>query len=134
MAHRSSFGKRFQGWRLLRARLISAISHLRTWRCSSFICPILRTQTDRARALPGYETHHIVERGPNEGKFSEEQLEGSENVVRIPYYKHRDISDFYSTKNKDLGGLTPREYLRGKSFEEQRQFGIETLKRFKVIK
>jgi hypothetical protein len=95
---------------------------------------IKQTQTDRARSLPGYETHHIVERGPNEGEFSEEQLEGPENVVRIPYYKHRDISDLYSTKNDSLGGLTPREYLRGKSFEEQRQFGIDTLKKFEVIK
>ena len=95
---------------------------------------IKQTQTDRARALPGYETHHIVERGPNEGKFSEEQLEGPENFVRIPYYKHRDISDFYSTNNECLGGMTPRQYLRGKSFAEQRQFGIDTLRRFEVIK
>src|SRR5579883_2026917 len=96
---------------------------------------IKQTQTgEQARSLPGYETHHIVERGPNDGRFSEEQLEGPENVVRIPYYKHRDISDYYSTKNDELGGMTPRDYLRGKSFEEQRQFGIDTMRKFKVIK
>jgi len=79
----------------------------------------------------GYETHHIVEvhRNPDDplanfNNFTQEELEGDTNKVRIPYYRHRAISDFYSTRNEKLGDLTPREYLRGKSWDEQYRLGL----------
>lgn len=95
---------------------------------------IEQTQTDALRKHAGYEMHHIVEQGPNAGVFSTEQLESPQNVVRIPYYRHRDISDYYSTKQDELGDQTPRDYLRGKSFKEQYEFGLGVLRKFEVIK
>jgi hypothetical protein len=75
---------------------------------------------------PGYEDHHIVEtqKGSNNPLanskvFSEEELEGRENLVRTPYWKHREISDWYSTPNRDFDWKTPRDYLRGKDWKEQ---------------
>ncbi|HLZ66983.1 MAG TPA: hypothetical protein VKQ29_12180 [Aliidongia sp.] len=89
----------------------------------------------------GYETHHIVEihRNPddplaNSNNFTPEQLESDTNKVRIPYYRHRAISDFYSTRNEKLGDLTPREYLRGKSWDEQYKFGLNVMRKFEVMK
>jgi hypothetical protein len=89
----------------------------------------------------GYETHHIVEvhRNPddplaNSNNFAPGELESDTNKVRIPYYRHRAISDFYSTRNEKLGDLTPREYLRGKSWDEQYQFGLNVMRKFEVLK
>jgi DNA-binding Lrp family transcriptional regulator len=107
---------------------------------SSFDAPLTldelieKTKSDKSRGPPGYERHHIVERGPNSEKSTDEQLEDEKNVVTIPYYRHRDISDYYSTKNSNLGGRTPRDFLRGKTFEEQYKFGVEQLRKFGVIK
>lgn len=95
----------------------------------------LEAQVSRSDALSiGYEKHHIVEEGPNKGNIPDTLLQGKDNIVSIPYYVHRDISDFYSTTNPEYGGKTPREYLRGKSFEEQYQFGIALLRRFGALK
>ena len=89
----------------------------------------------------GYETHHIVEvhrnsDNPlaNSNNFSSDELESDLNKVRIPYYGHRAISDFYATPNGRFGGLSPREYLRGKSWDEQYQFGLDVMREFGVLK
>lgn len=89
----------------------------------------------------GYETHHIVEVHrdaddplANSNNFTSKELEGDANKVRIPYYRHRAISDFYATENNKFGGLTPRKYLRGKSWDEQYQFGLEIMREFGVLK
>ncbi len=89
----------------------------------------------------GYETHHIVEVHrnsddplANSNSFSPDELESDANKVRIPYYAHRDISQFYSTPNDKYGGLSPREYLRGKSWDEQYQFGLNVMRDYGVLK
>ena len=38
--------------------------------------------------------------------------------------KHWDINAWYQTKNEEFGGLSPREYLRGKNWEERRDVGL----------
>jgi hypothetical protein len=88
------------------------------------------TKVDRL----GYENHHIVEVTPNDGKIPDELLQGRDNIVSIPYYLHRDISDFYSRKNKDYDNKTPRDWLRGKSFEEQYQEGLKIMRQFGALK
>lgn len=35
--------------------------------------------------------------------------------------------------NDNFGGLSPREYLRGKSWEEKRRVGLDALMRFGVL-
>lgn len=102
---------------------------------------IAQEKNDNPKKQLAYETHHIVEvtRGSddpsaNRNVFSSEQLESDTNKVRIPYYAHRRISDYYQTPDEELGGLTPRKYLRGRSWEEQYEFGLKTLRRFGVLK
>jgi hypothetical protein len=88
----------------------------------------------------GYQVHHIVEaqrRSNNPESNSERfgaRLETRENLVRIPYWKHVEISTWYSRPNEDYGFLSPRDYLRGKSWEEQYRVGLSTLRRFGVLR
>ena len=62
----------------------------------------------------------------NEG-FPRSLIDGPDNVVRVPRLKHWKINSWYSSANREFGGLTPREYLRGRSWEEKRKFGIQVL-------
>jgi hypothetical protein len=89
---------------------------------------------------PGYENHHIVEgqygsKDPsaNSQRFAD-RLETRENLVRIPYWRHVQISSWYSTRAEEYGGRTPRDYLRGRSWGEQYDLGINKLRDFGVLK
>mgnify|MGYP003384856789 CR=1 FL=1 len=86
------------------------------------------------QARPGYERHHIVEQqagGPD--GFPRSMIEGAGNVVSIPKYRHREISDWYQTKNPDFGMLSPRDYLRGKSLEEHIRVGHQAMREKGVL-
>lgn len=91
-------------------------------------------------APPGYEIHHIVEaqRGSDNPQSNARNfpdlIDSAENLVRIPYWKHVEISSWYSTKNERYGGVTPRQYLRGKSWNEQYTLGLQILRDMGVLK
>jgi len=66
-------------------------------------------------------------------------------VQRLPYEAQAKltrehaarITNYYRNPDPDppLNGLTPRQYLHGKSFDERYQFGIDVLRRkFGVLK
>lgn len=88
-------------------------------------------------ALPtqaGYHTHHVVEQhDDNVALFGDAKLQHSENKVRIPILRHIDITSWYNTQNPEFGGLSPRDYLRGKEWDEQRRVGIRVLQRAGVL-
>ncbi|MFL5344309.1 MAG: hypothetical protein ACJ8AT_05925 [Hyalangium sp.] len=82
----------------------------------------------------GKNWHHIVEQTPgNVERFGPEALHNTENVIAIDSNVHREISAFYSSKQELTDGMVVREWLRGKSYEEQRAFGLMILRRFGVI-
>jgi hypothetical protein len=86
----------------------------------------------------GYEIHHIVELKPGlDAGFSSDLLNSRENLVEIPEMKHQAISNWYQTQNNDykIDGVkvSPRDYLKGKSWEERYEFGIQALKKFGVL-
>lgn len=92
-------------------------------------------QQNVGRKRPGYEDHHIVERGAGGSEsFSRAQIEGVGNVVSVPKYRHHEITGWYSKKNPQFGGLSPRQYLQGRSWAEQVQMGHYALRRFGVLK
>jgi hypothetical protein len=112
--------------------------------------PKIRSYLDKPKTLralqdavrdkrPGYEIHHIVEaqrwseHPDRNGSRFPDRINSRENLVRIPYWKHIEISSRYSTPYSQLGGLTPREYLRGKSWKEQYEFGLEMLRDVGVL-
>jgi len=70
----------------------------------------------------GYEDHHIVGQfAQNRQQFGDERIDSWGNTVRIPTLKHLDINGWYSTPSPDYGDLSPRDYLRGRAWDEQMQ-------------
>jgi len=47
--------------------------------------------------------------------------------------KHWEINAWYQTENLNYGGLTPREYLSGRSWDVRRAVGLEALRIHKVL-
>jgi len=87
----------------------------------------------------GYDRHHVVERWSENDGIPRDMIYSSENEAPIPTLKHWEINGWLDQKNddfRDLQGniLSPRQYLRGKSWEERYKFGIDVLIRFKVLK
>ncbi|MGH6838730.1 MAG: hypothetical protein ACREDT_07995 [Methylocella sp.] len=77
----------------------------------------------------GTEVHHIVEQtaADREG-HSWKDIDGPDNLVRIPTLKHWEITGWFMRgKNKAYGGVSPREYLRGRDWEERRKVGLDAL-------
>ena len=92
-------------------------------------------QKDVGVSKPGYEDHHIVEQtsAARDG-FPRDLIDSPQNLVKVPTLKHREITSWYMQPNADFGGLSPRDYLRNKSWDERMRIGIEQLIRFGVLK
>jgi hypothetical protein len=82
----------------------------------------------------GYDIHHIVERSAEGEIISRAEIELPENRVGIPRWKHWDINGWYSEKNDEFGGLSPRDYLRRRDWDEHYRIGLKALIRFGVLK
>jgi hypothetical protein len=84
---------------------------------------------------PGYQDHHIVGQfTQNRLQFGDTRIDSPENNVRIPTLKHLEINGWYSRPNDRFGGLSPRDYLRGKNWDEQLSIGMEVLRDQGVLK
>jgi hypothetical protein len=84
---------------------------------------------------PGYDDHHIVEKTWAEYfGFAKSQVNDPSNLASIPRLTHYQITGWYMTKTEEFGGLSPREYLSGKDWDERRRVGLLALVRFKVLK
>jgi hypothetical protein len=83
----------------------------------------------------GYDIHHIVEQTPGRRDgYPETWINSPENTVRIPRFKHWEINRWYSKGNDEFGGLSPREYLRGKTWKERYDMGLRALRAAGVLK
>jgi len=60
-------------------------------------------------------------------------IDGPDNLIRIPTLKHWQINGWYGTPNDEFSGLSPRNYLRGKSWGERMRVGEEALILFGVL-
>ena len=90
----------------------------------------------RAVADPkfGYDIHHIVERTPAlQDGHPLSRLNGPENLVRIPTYRHWQITAWFATKNDAYGNLSPREFLRDQPWEARVAVGLEALRKYGVL-
>jgi hypothetical protein len=83
----------------------------------------------------GYDRHHIVEQtaAHNQG-FSESRIDGPDNLVLIPRYRHEQINRWYQVPNEEFNWLTPRQYLQRKSWEEHRAMGLRAMRDVGVLK
>lgn len=123
---------------------IGAIIEVGSW--AHKYSPLIEAYNDPPRSLNelqqavstpalGYDIHHVVEQtqAARDG-FTKEQIDSHENLVRIPTMKHWEINAWYQTENLDFDGLTPREYLSGRSWEVRKAVGLEALRTHKVLK
>jgi hypothetical protein len=83
---------------------------------------------------PGYDVHHINEvTAAKLDGYSWEQINAPSNLVSIPRLKHYQITGWYSVRNVEFNGLSPREFLRGQDWETRREVGLGALRRFGVL-
>jgi hypothetical protein len=61
-------------------------------------------------------------------------IEAPENLVRIPKLKHHQITGWYNGKQKELGYMSPREYLHSKDWQGRRAVGLDQLIKVGVMK
>ncbi|NVN87018.1 MAG: hypothetical protein HXX15_13135 [Rhodopseudomonas sp.] len=88
-------------------------------------------------AEPGYHKHNLAEESAARDAGDPESLiQGRDNLVQIPILKHIEITRYYATAVRQADGtyLSPRDQLRGADFETRRQFGIDVLRRYGVLK
>jgi hypothetical protein len=94
-------------------------------------------QAVSSKSMLGYNDHHVVEQTPAyKDGFPRFMIDAPENLARIPTLKHWEITAWYGTKNfsEKYGGLSPREYLRGRDWEERMSVGREALILHGVLK
>lgn len=92
-------------------------------------------QRDALNPQPGYDIHHPVEQTPaRQAGFPESQIDGPDNRLRIPRLKHWQITGWYATPNEEYGGLSPRDYLKDKSWDERLRVARKALIKFGVLK
>ena len=86
---------------------------------------------DFGAAGPDRQWHHIVEQGQS-GRFwfGSFRINHPSNLISLGSTVHTRISGFYSSKQLFTGGQTVRKWLGSQSFAKQRQFGLDTLRRF----
>ena len=83
----------------------------------------------------GFEYHHIVEQGPNAATMPAEQLQSTENIIRIPRLVHEEVNAAFASTREIDGRLTSvRDFLRGKPFAVQRLWGIRVLQETGAIR
>ncbi|WP_199141134.1 hypothetical protein [Pedobacter sp. ASV12] len=82
----------------------------------------------------GQAWSHIVEQTPdNIANFGNQAIHNTGNLVGLEHGTesiHAKVSGYYSSKQTFTGGQTVRQWLSGKGFQEQYDFGIKTLKQF----
>jgi hypothetical protein len=92
-------------------------------------------QRGAAKPKSGYDIHHIVERSSAaEDGFPRSMIDAPENLVRIPRFKHWEITTWYATESWEFGRKSPREFLRGKDWTERLKIGLEALIHHGVLK
>ena len=57
-----------------------------------------------------------------------------ENEVLIPTLKRWELNAWYAMKQQRFGGLSPRDFLVGKSWEERLRVGLIGLREIGVLK
>ncbi|MGP9811889.1 hypothetical protein ACTZWT_10295 [Rhodopseudomonas sp. NSM] len=86
------------------------------------------------QARPGYDVHHINEvKAAKLDGYSLLVINDPSNLVSIPRLKNYQITVWYSAPSVEFDGLSPGEFLRGKSWETRREVGLRALRKFGVL-
>lgn len=81
----------------------------------------------------GYQYHHIVTQGgANEDNISPEQLQNTDNIVRLPTLLHEAVNGAYS-RGKDGTTMTMYEWLQTQPYDVQREEGLKILRQLYIL-
>jgi hypothetical protein len=61
-------------------------------------------------------------------------VDGPENLVRISTFRHWEVTSAFMRRSDKFAGLSLREHLVGKTWEERRELGMEILRQTGVLK
>ncbi|MGN6771200.1 MAG: hypothetical protein ACTHJQ_15340 [Rhizobiaceae bacterium] len=90
-------------------------------------------QAGARSSRPGYDIHHIVEKTPALEEGSPKSLvNGPDNLVSIPRFKHWEITGWYQTKNPKFESISPRMFLTKEDWQARRLIGMKALKYYGV--
>ncbi|HTH97546.1 MAG TPA: hypothetical protein VL574_09030 [Stellaceae bacterium] len=82
----------------------------------------------------GNEYHHIVEQGGDGARHPPEMLHSTKNIVRLPKLVHEEVSAEAGRPQTEADASTTiRESLKGKSWDEKYESGLEILRRIGAI-
>ncbi|MFH1553453.1 MAG: hypothetical protein ABII76_01115 [Pseudomonadota bacterium] len=76
----------------------------------------------------------VCQAGSKITRIPREMIEGPENLVRISRLKRWEITAWYQSKNAEYDGLSPRGFLKDKSWAERQRVGLEALIDHGVLK
>jgi hypothetical protein len=97
--------------------------------------PLLELRDLVSKPEKGYEIHHIVEQAAARSSgYTEDMINSSKNKVRIPTYSHYEITGWFARGNENYNGLSPREYLLDKNWNERVEIGLKAMKKYGVLK
>jgi RHS repeat-associated protein len=81
-------------------------------------------------AGPDAHWHHIVgQTDANISRFGAQKIHSTDNVIALDAAAHHRISGYYNSIQEFTDGKRVREWLAGQSYEYQREFGLETVRR-----
>lgn len=82
----------------------------------------------------GYQYHHIVTQGgANENGISAEQLQNTDNIIRLPTFLHEAVNAAYLEKSPDKS-MNMYQWLQTQSYDVQREEGLKILRRLYILK
>ncbi len=92
-------------------------------------------QQNALSSKPGNDIHHPVERtSARQDGFPWTLVDAAANRLSISRLRHWLLNGWYSTRNEDFGAVSPRDYLRRKSWQERLRIGRDAMIQFKILK
>jgi len=83
---------------------------------------------------PDYDVHHVVEVGTALDASEAARIDSPDNEVLIPTLKPWELNAWYARISDRFGGVSPRDYLEGTSWEERQRVGLIGLRSIGVLK
>jgi hypothetical protein len=83
----------------------------------------------------GQQYHHIVTQGgTNADDIPPEQLQNTDNIIRLPTLLHEAVNAEYSKLLQDDTGMTMYQWLQTQPYDVQREEGLKILRRLNILK
>ena len=90
----------------------------------------------------GFQYHHIVTQGGvNTTNIPPEQLQNTDNIIRLPTLLHEEVNAEYlklgpdpSAKNADGSQMNIYQWLQTQPYEVQREIGVKILRDLHILK